>query len=667
LEDESITVIAFLDNAPENEAQFIVGTNRGSICAFRNDGSRLWYANVSQWVGSLYLPPDKTEDVAEIIAGTNDGTLYFLDRLGNISDSMHTSYTVLTVNTYGRGSALESFYLGTRDGYILALNRTGQEKWKKQTDGWVYILHQFHANDGGDSLLTGLQNGDLIAWDQEGRRLWKRSLGYWISGVATGDVNGDGLTEIVATTRNGSVYILDENGEILWRWDTNEMLVGAICLDEPKQAARVVLITEAGNLKCYSASGFENSLLRKIDDLVRNPSFLSGLSEHEFKTLGALGFVAGRAEEITYPKLISALENHEQLDQKTAATLLAQLDTSPMLQVWSHQVPAKIDTITWFRDTDDSSGLIVGAVDGSVSCWSSGGKLNWRYLTLPGNWIWSARSGDINGDGRSEIILGTKGRMLHFLDRTGKWLKAYPMPQGIRSVFVADLDGDASPEFMLGCEDAVLYVLGMDGTLKWKFAVDGWIRSVIAADLNNDQHLEIICGSRGGIAYGLDCDGNLHWTFDAGNWIRVVYACDLISDGNLELVLGCDNGKIIVLGKDHQVQWIYDIGFRIEAIRMLEIDGQKQLLVGSESQTLYSLTPQGSIAWAFNTLGWVRDIEVADIDGDGCIELILSTFSVIQSVQKSNYYLQVWKVLNRDNRKMFADLVRADIQSSEVP
>jgi len=298
----------------------------------------------------------------------------------------------------------------------------------------------------------------------------------------------------------------------------------------------------------------------------------------------------------------------------------------------------------------------VGSVDGAISCWNATGELNWRFLTTPGNWIWSVRACDVNGDGHSEIIAGTKGRRLILLDRTGSWHGSFSLPQGVRSVFVAGLSPGAALEYLLGCEDAVLYALRPDGTLKWKYAVDGWIRCVIAADMDNDQSLEIICGSRGGTAYELDRDGNLRWKFDAGNWIRVVYACDLNGDGKLELVLGCDNGKIFVFNNAHQILWTYDMGFRIEAIRMLEIDGQRQLLIGSESQTLCSLTAEGNVAWMFNTVGWVRDIEVADLDQDGCTELILSTFSVIQSIHKSNYFLQVWKVLDQERRSLFTSV-----------
>jgi hypothetical protein len=656
-DDESITVIAFWDNIVEGESIIIAGTDKGSIRAFKSDGSILWHTIVLHWVESLYLSPDKTDDVADIIVGTRDGTLYFLDCLGNITDSLSTTHPVLTLATFGKGSARGNFYLGTRDGYVLALNSFGREKWKKPIDGWVYRLHQFRTKDGSDALLTGMQHGDLIAWNSDGKRLWKRSLGYWISSVTTGDVNGDGATEIVAITRNGSMYIMNENGEVLWRWDIKGVVIDAICLVEMNTPARIILI-EGRVLKCYSVSGLEADILQNIDILSQDPNALSGLSEHEFKTLGALGLVAIVAEDITYPDLISASANRAKLDRKTVDSFLAQLHTMPLLQVWSHQIPARIDTINWLKDADGTSGLIVGAVDGSVTCWSSTGEINWRFLTMPGNWIWSARSKDINGDGQSEIVLGTKGQKVHVLNRDGEWLNSYSLPQGIRSVFVADLDQDGSTEFLLGCEDATLYVLRSDGTLKWKFPVDGWIRSVIAADVNNDQQLEVICGSRSGKAYELNSNGNLGWEFDAGNWIRVIYACDLNNDGNLLLILGCDNGKVIVLGDDHQVRWTYDIGFRIEAIRMLEIDGKRQLLIGSESQTLYSLTPEGDIAWKFNTAGWVRDIEVADLDNDGCPELVLSIFSVIQSVQKSNYYLQVWKVLDQNRREILATNAR---------
>lgn len=659
LEGEDITVIAFWESAFKDGPEIIMGTNRGSVCAFRNDGERLWYANVSKWVGGLFLSQERgDEEGMEIIVGTHDGTLFFLDRLGNAMDSFHTSHTVLTAATHDGEASQELYFIGTRDGYIIALNRSGKELWNKRTDGWVYRLHQFRDTDDKNILLTGMQNGDLIAWDQNGGRLWKRSLGYWVSGLAVGDVNGDGVKEIVATTRNGSIYILNQNGQTIWRWDINEMAVDVICLHNQDELTRIVLVTEESNLKCYSFTDLDNGLLQEIDNLVQEQGDLAGLPESEFSILKSLGFVVGPIKEITYDKTLNAIQNDVLLDGMDASALLAQIDRSPMILVWSHQVPAKIDTITWFLDKDEVSGLVTGSVDGAVSCWSNAGVLNWRFLTMPGNWIWSARAWDVNDDQHSELILGTKGRRVLILDRSGNLLDSHTFPQGIRSVFVAGQKLNSSIEYLLGCEDASLYVLRSDGTIKWKYPVDGWIRSVIAADLDNDHHKEIICGSRGGVAYELDYDGTLRWKFDAGNWIRVVYACDLDKDGNLELVLGCDNGKIIVFGNNHQVIWTFDIGFRIEAIRMIELDGKRQLLVGSESQILYSLAATGEVAWKFDTMGWVRDIEIVDLDQDGCMELVLSTFSVVRSIQKSNYYLQVWKILDQEKRVLLKSFAR---------
>ena len=124
------------------------------------------------------------------------------------------------------------------------------------------------------------------------------------------------------------------------------------------------------------------------------------------------------------------------------------------------------------------------------------------------------------------------------------------------------------------------------------------------------------------------------------------------------MVLGCDDGKICALGADGAVHWTYDILYRVESIYPVDVNGQVQLLVGSESKLLHSLTAEGGLAWTRKVAGWIRDICVAYIDHDGQAEVILSIFSLGHSIQTSRSILQVWKILDGGKWRQLTDLCK---------
>jgi len=656
-ENERITCLAAADIDTDGTVEILVATNRGTVCALKVDGRRLWNTNVGQWVDSIYLLTAENPKECFISVGTEDGMLYFLDRFGIAIQQVSTQHTVLKMPAYDPVRPAKGLFIGGRDGTVCLVDEVGRECWGRSTDGWIYQLHLACLAEDRVLLLTGLQNGDLIAWDLKGRLIWERSLGNWVHGVSSADIDGDGQVEIVAATRIGHIHILDINdGKSVWRWHLKCEIVTMTYAALPDEVGQIIVATKDGQLVSLGVTGLRKGILAEIEELAQQPDArLDNLDRELLDSLNIAVSSVEIARPLQYTLLEALSKEPDQLSEGTAAGLLDWVATTPLVQLWSRQVPAKIDTIHWLIDPDGYSGLVVGAVDGSVSLWGSDGKLRWRWLTIPGNWVWAVSAADLNDDGCSELVVGTKGRKLHILDRKGKSLTWHELPQGIRSLILADVDGDGRTDFVLGCEDSVLYVLDRSGDLKWEFVAGGWIRSIAVADLDGDGRLEVIAGARDGVAYVLGSNGQPRWQYDTANWVRVVCPCDIDGDGHTELVLGCDNGTIYALRDDRSVYWTFDTSYRIEAIRPLEVDGQVQLLVGSESQMLHSLTADGKLAWTCETMGWVRDILVADVDNDDQAEVILSVFSS-GSAQASRSYLQVWKILDRKRRDWLANL-----------
>lgn len=75
-------------------------------------------------------------------------------------------------------------------------------------------LRDIHAVEEG--VLVASESGYVISLDPCGRKKWVRDLESSVNTLATGDIDGDGETEIVAGTDDGRVHAMAADGKPLW-------------------------------------------------------------------------------------------------------------------------------------------------------------------------------------------------------------------------------------------------------------------------------------------------------------------------------------------------------------------------------------------------------------------------------------------------------------------
>ncbi|TXT64884.1 MAG: putative Dolichyl-phosphate beta-D-mannosyltransferase [Promethearchaeota archaeon] len=301
-------------------------------------------------------------------------------------------------------------------------------------------------------------------------------------------------------------------------------------------------------------------------------------------------------------------------------------------------------------------------------------NLNWTYST-GGPIISSPALGDVDGDGKLEIILGSSDNTVYSLngeDGSVNWTYSTDGPI-ISSPALGDVDGDGKLEVVIGCNDKKIYVLnGEDGSVNWTYSTGGPILSSPAlGDVDGDGKLEIILGSSDNTVYSLNGeDGSVNWTYSTGGPILSSPALgDVDGDGKLEVVIGCNDKKIYVLnGLNGFIKWTYLTGGSVTsspALGDVDGDGKPEVIAGCDDRNIYVLNGEdGTIRWRCAVFWEIIHEKIftspalGDVDSDGRLEVVVGCDDKIIYVLNGEDGTIRWKKL------IYWDFYRTNVFSS---
>ena len=279
-------------------------------------------------------------------------------------------------------------------------------------------------------------------------------------------------------------------------------------------------------------------------------------------------------------------------------------------------------------DGDDTMEVVIGSLDGKVYCLNGvTGTVKWSYST--GNRVYSSPAvADVDGLAGMEVVIGSDDDKVYCLDGvTGlvKW--SYPTGDAVSSSpAVANIDGVAGMEVVIGSGDWRVYCLdGITGLVKWSYPT-GWgvSSSPAIANIDGVAGMEVVIGSGDWRVHCLDgITGLVKWSYVTGGMIESSPAvADVDGDGNMEVVVGSTDKKVYCLnGITGLVEWSYPTGGDVwssPAVADIDGDDTMEVVVGSYDNKVYCLNGvTGEVRWSYTAPSWVhRGISVADIDGD---------------------------------------------------
>ncbi len=346
--------------------------------------------------------------------------------------------------------------------------------------------------------LSGKKTGRL-------KKRWEfNSEGMILSPPHT-DVSETGEQVILFGNSQGKVFLLGKDAKIKWVYEIEETL------DEIQK-----LFTEHTTRKSVTT----RPVYRDINLDGKN-EVLVGANNGKLYAIRHDGtllwdFVAKGAIRST-PALVEIKGSKPLIVFGSDDSNLYCLDSDGRL-VWKFQASSGIQSPPAVRGSKITDAMIVfGSNDGTVHALSPKGRVLWKFKTK-GQVIAPPVFGDINNDGRPEVLIGSLDNCLYALSDKGKLLWKFRTEGSIKGgVALADLNGDGFPEIVFGSCDHRVYCLTHNGNKLWDFATNFWvIDTPVITDIDHDKKPEIVVGSYDASLYILDAHGTFLLNYTPG-------------------------------------------------------------------------------------------------------------------------------------------------------
>jgi hypothetical protein len=499
----------------------------------------------------------------------------------------------------------------------------------------------------------------------EHRPYWTYRTEAPVVDVQTGDINGDGTPEVVIGTTDGAVYVLENGGDLAWRYDAGFEADGLLVddLDGDAGAAEIILYGEGNEIllsdserPVWAFRGGSRALFRQVTATDLNgdgrPEAVhatdDGVSVHDTANGYSLGGCckfgqpmvdvwAGDLDGDGQPEVVPSLAGGRDVYV---------LEDNLSRRAWTQRIEGEVSLVqAGDVDGDGQAEVVVLGVAWDLLLLESDGSQVWCHESLstggvrggpvPGQFVVH----DLDGDGQAEIVVVTPAPAVavHVFDGGGDQVWRHPLEavSTTARLTVGDMNGYGQAQLVVTTEGQErAYLLSYSGQRLAEYRTWKTTGAIDYADLNDDGWGEIIVGAETGVqVFGASDQvvwGELWPSRRLGESVTALYIGDLDGDGRGEVVAGSDDGRVYVLDEKGHVLRNVDIEEFVSGLSAGDVDGDGRdevivgtgVFVGAGRDYLHLLDGERR-SWVVPIGGeFINSVTVHDLDGDDRAEII---------------------------------------------
>ncbi|MFH1904613.1 MAG: FG-GAP-like repeat-containing protein [bacterium] len=313
----------------------------------------------------------------------------------------------------------------------------------------------------------------------------------------------------------------------------------------------------------------------------------------------------------------------------------------PMRKVWEYKEGTELVSLAVADlNGDGYNEFVIGGASKNITALDHSGKKLWQFST--GGTVRSLWAGDM-GNGAIRIAAGSADTKLYVLDSFGKklwdWQAPYhsTVPQ-ISAVTAGDINSDGKTEIVCGSDNWYVYAFTGQGKELWRFQGVHNVLSLFLADCDGKGTMDTISGACGGIEYCITHEGKKKWHYTTGLPQCSVAAGDLDGTGRQIPIFGAEDGIHVIdrhetkyANSNHYAHGLprfsYNTGDLVCHVICADVngDGKDEIIAGSEGGNVYVLRGDGQRIWRTYLENPVRKVAVGDFNGDKNIEIAVGT------------------------------------------
>ena len=436
------------------------------------------------------------------------------------------------------GSALDYDYNQIRDIELnVSLNQSGFPISTAELRSSPLVIDL--DSDGDNEIIFGDNNGIIHIYNADGSEVVDNTFPYdtgnqiWGSAAAA-DMDGDGLTDFVITSKSKHLYIFDQNG-LKTDYNADKYLMGTPAIGNLDDDSDLEVVIGGYSSPTSSSPIFAiNPDGSDVDGfpLILGEKTKAGVALADFNENGKDDIIVGTDDDNIY----------------------VIYDDGTVAPGFPYTTGDKIWAAPSVADIDGEKVIFSGSNDNSFYAVNSDGSL--RFTLQTGDKVQSSPS-FLEHNGETYIFFGSNDDMIYAVDSDGNALIGWPVAVNgsiAGSVVFSDLDADGDPEIIAATDTGDVLAFHLDGSNVEYFPISNgfpFTGSPMITNLDEDGDLEILAGSAGNLfVIDIKESGTLtnYWSMFRGNEQRSgIYVpeddsgCgadlgDVTGDGNINIL-----------------------------------------------------------------------------------------------------------------------------------